>query len=60
MAVATPNGLITPIIKDAGSKGLATIAVESKALAKKARDGKLAPHEYQACSSPRTRVSLLT
>ncbi|PVG04612.1 pyruvate dehydrogenase [Serendipita vermifera] len=47
MAVATPNGLITPIIKDVGSKGLAAIAVESKALAKKARDGKLAPHEYQ-------------
>lgn len=47
MAVATPNGLITPIIKDVGSKGLASIAAESKALAKKARDGKLAPHEYQ-------------
>jgi pyruvate dehydrogenase E2 component (dihydrolipoamide acetyltransferase) len=47
MAVATPNGLITPIIKDVGSKGLASIAVESKALAKKARDGKLAPQEYQ-------------
>lgn len=47
MAVATPNGLITPIIKDVGSKGLAAISVESKTLAKKARDGKLAPHEYQ-------------
>lgn len=47
MAVATPNGLITPIIKDVGAKGLATIAAESKTLAKKARDGKLAPHEYQ-------------
>ena len=47
MAVATPNGLITPIVKDVGSKGLAAIATESKALAKKARDGKLAPHEYQ-------------
>ena len=50
MAVATPNGLITPIIRDAGSKGLAAISVESKALAKKARDGKLAPHEYQVRS----------
>lgn len=47
MAVATPTGLITPIIKDAGSKGLATISAEGKALAKKARDGKLAPAEYQ-------------
>ena len=47
MAVSTPTGLITPIIKDVASKGLASIAAESKALAKKARDGKLAPHEYQ-------------
>jgi len=47
IAVATPTGLITPIVKDAGSKGLATISSEAKALAKKARDGKLSPHEYQ-------------
>ncbi|KAJ7110093.1 dihydrolipoyllysine-residue acetyltransferase [Mycena epipterygia] len=47
VAVATPAGLITPIIKDAGSKGLASISAETKALAKKARDGKLAPGEYQ-------------
>ncbi|KAJ7487723.1 dihydrolipoamide acetyltransferase [Mycena galericulata] len=47
VAVATSTGLITPIVKDAGSKGLATISAETKALAKKARDGKLAPAEYQ-------------
>ncbi|KIY45466.1 pyruvate dehydrogenase [Fistulina hepatica ATCC 64428] len=47
VAVATPNGLITPIIHDVGGKGLATISTEAKALAKKARDGKLLPHEYQ-------------
>lgn len=47
MAVAVEGGLITPIIKDAGSKGLATISSESKELAGKARDGKLQPHEYQ-------------
>ncbi|TFL06600.1 dihydrolipoamide acetyltransferase [Pterulicium gracile] len=47
VAVATPTGLITPIIKDVGAKGLATISAETKALAKKARDGKLAPQEYQ-------------
>lgn len=51
MAVSTPTGLITPIIKDVTSKGLASIASESKALAKKARDGKLAPHEYQVRAS---------
>jgi len=47
VAVATPTGLITPIIKDAGGKGLASISAETKALAKKARDGKLQPQEYQ-------------
>ncbi|KAL4064937.1 2-oxoacid dehydrogenases acyltransferase-domain-containing protein [Scleroderma yunnanense] len=47
VAVATPTGLITPIVKDVGSKGLATISSEAKALAKKARDGKLVPQEYQ-------------
>lgn len=47
VAVATPNGLITPIIKEAEHKGLPSISVEMKELAKKARDGKLAPHEFQ-------------
>ncbi len=47
MAVAVEGGLITPIIKDAGSKGLATISAEAKELAGKARDGKLAPEDFQ-------------
>ena len=47
MAVALDQGLITPVIKDIGSKGLAAISQESKTLAKKARDGELKPDEYQ-------------
>ena len=47
VAVAAPSGLITPIIVDAGRKGLAQIGTEMKELAGKARDGKLQPHEYQ-------------
>ncbi|SJL05784.1 related to dihydrolipoamide acetyltransferase component of pyruvate dehydrogenase complex, mitochondrial precursor [Armillaria ostoyae] len=47
VAVATPSGLITPIIRDVGAKGLATISTEAKGLAKKAREGKLAPSDYQ-------------
>jgi len=47
IAVATPTGLITPIVTNVGSKGLTTISAEAKALAKKARDGKLQPQEYQ-------------
>lgn len=47
IAVAIDGGLITPIVKDAASKGLATLSNEVKELAGKARDGKLAPEEFQ-------------
>ncbi|MEO0392618.1 MAG: pyruvate dehydrogenase complex dihydrolipoamide acetyltransferase [Pseudomonadota bacterium] len=47
VAVATPSGLITPIIKRAEEKGLSTISKEMKDLAGRARDGKLKPEEYQ-------------
>ncbi|NOU02303.1 MAG: pyruvate dehydrogenase complex dihydrolipoamide acetyltransferase [Novosphingobium sp.] len=47
VAVAAPSGLITPIIVDAADKGVAQISTEMKALADKAREGKLMPHEYQ-------------
>jgi len=47
VAVATPGGLITPIVKAAETKGLATISGEMKDLAARARDGKLKPEEYQ-------------
>nr|CCC93878.1 unnamed protein product [Trypanosoma congolense IL3000] len=46
VAVATPTGLITPIIKNAHARGLADISNEMKVLAKKARDGALQPHEF--------------
>ncbi|CAN5124131.1 pyruvate dehydrogenase complex dihydrolipoamide acetyltransferase [soil metagenome] len=47
MAVALDAGLITPVIRDITSKGLAAISRESKDLAVRARDGKLQPDEYQ-------------
>ncbi|EAQ30194.1 pyruvate dehydrogenase E2 component [Erythrobacter sp. NAP1] len=47
VAVAAPSGLITPVITEADTKGLAQISKEMKELAGKARDGKLQPHEYQ-------------
>ncbi|KAM8969315.1 pyruvate dehydrogenase protein X component, mitochondrial [Sarcophilus harrisii] len=50
VAVATDRGLITPIIKDAAAKGIQEISLSVKALAKKARDGKLLPEEYQGGS----------
>jgi pyruvate dehydrogenase E2 component (dihydrolipoamide acetyltransferase) len=47
MAVAIEGGLITPVITDVANKPLSKIAQEAKDLALRARDGKLAPHEYQ-------------
>ncbi|CAH6722357.1 dihydrolipoyllysine-residue acetyltransferase component of pyruvate dehydrogenase complex, mitochondrial [[Candida] jaroonii] len=47
VAVATPTGLITPIVKNAHAKGLATISKEVKELGKKAKAGKLQPEEFQ-------------
>jgi pyruvate dehydrogenase E2 component (dihydrolipoamide acetyltransferase) len=47
VAVATPNGLITPIVKKADTKTLAQISAEMKDLAARAKDGKLRPEEFQ-------------
>ena len=47
VAVSTPSGLITPIIKDADSRSLSAISTEMKDLAVRARDNKLKPEEYQ-------------
>jgi pyruvate dehydrogenase E2 component (dihydrolipoamide acetyltransferase) len=47
VAVATPNGLITPIIRKADTKSLRQIAGEMRDLAERAREGKLKPQEYQ-------------
>ena len=50
VAVALDEGLITPIIPSAETKGLADISAKMKDLAVRARDGKLAPEEYQGGS----------
>ncbi len=47
IAVATPGGLITPIVRSADNKGLASISNEIKELAGRAKEGKLQPEEYQ-------------
>ncbi len=44
-AADTPNGLMVPVIRDADQKGILQISQEMGELAKKARDGKLAPAE---------------
>ena len=47
VAVATPTGLITPIVPTTDALGLSDISAKVKDLATRARDGKLAPEEYQ-------------
>lgn len=50
VAVATPSGLITPIVKKAETLGLSSISYKVKDMALRARENKLAPHEYQGGS----------
>ncbi|XP_011687401.1 PREDICTED: dihydrolipoyllysine-residue acetyltransferase component of pyruvate dehydrogenase complex, mitochondrial isoform X2 [Wasmannia auropunctata] len=47
VAVSTDSGLITPIVFGADIKGIVQISKDVKALAAKAREGKLKPHEFQ-------------
>ncbi|RVT84272.1 pyruvate dehydrogenase complex dihydrolipoamide acetyltransferase [Rhodobacteraceae bacterium CCMM004] len=50
VAVAIEGGLFTPVLRDAHLKSLGTLSDEMKDLAQRARDRKLAPHEYQGGS----------
>ena len=50
VAVAIEGGLFTPVLKDAEAKSLSALSAEMKDLAKRARDRKLAPHEYMGGS----------
>ena len=50
VAVAIEGGLFTPVLRDADMKSLSALSGEMKDLAGRARDRKLAPHEYQGGS----------
>ena len=50
IAVAIEGGLFTPVLKDADMKSLSALSAEMKDLAARAKDRKLAPHEYQGGS----------
>jgi pyruvate dehydrogenase E2 component (dihydrolipoamide acetyltransferase) len=51
IAVSLPDGLITPVIRDADLKSIGTLAREAKALAERARAKKLQPAEYSGGSA---------
>jgi pyruvate dehydrogenase E2 component (dihydrolipoamide acetyltransferase) len=50
LAVALPEGLITPVVRDCGRKGIAAIDTELVDLIARARSGKLAPEEYSGAT----------
>lgn len=58
-AVAIEGGLITPIVKNADSLGLAGIATETKRLAALAREGKLQPDEFEGGSFSTSNLGML-
>ncbi len=59
VAVSIPGGLITPIITDAGTKGLAQISTEMSALAAKAKEGKLQPAEFQGGTASLSNMGMM-
>ena len=59
VAVSIPNGLITPIITDAGNKSISAVATEMAALAVKAKDGKLQPHEFQGGTASLSNMGMM-
>jgi pyruvate dehydrogenase E2 component (dihydrolipoamide acetyltransferase) len=58
VAVAIPNGLITPIIRSAESKTLTQISAEMKELAGRAKAGKLKPEEYTGGSASLSNLGM--
>lgn len=50
VAVAIEGGLFTPVLRDADKKSLSSLSDEMKDLAGRAKNRKLAPHEYQGGS----------
>jgi pyruvate dehydrogenase E2 component (dihydrolipoamide acetyltransferase) len=59
VAVSIPGGLITPIIADAANKSLAIIATEMNDLGARAKEGKLAPHEYQGGTASISNMGMM-
>jgi pyruvate dehydrogenase E2 component (dihydrolipoamide acetyltransferase) len=59
VAVSIPSGLITPIIKDAGSKSVAAVSAEMRELGRRAKDGKLKPEEYQGGTASLSNMGMM-
>ncbi len=59
VAVSIPGGLVTPIISEADSRSLSSIAAAMNDLAARAREGKLKPDEYQGGTASLSNMGML-
>ncbi|MFN2326236.1 MAG: 2-oxo acid dehydrogenase subunit E2, partial [Gemmatimonadales bacterium] len=59
MAVAIPDGLITPVIRHADRKSLRQISAEARDLATRSRDRKLQPEEYTGATFTISNLGML-
>ncbi len=59
VAVSIPGGLVTPIISEADSRSLSSIALAMNDLVARARDGKLKPDEYQGGTASLSNMGML-
>lgn len=59
MAVAIPDGLVVPVLRDVENKSLSAIAAESRSLAQKARDRKLTPTEMNGATFSISNLGML-
>ncbi|MCP5396780.1 MAG: 2-oxo acid dehydrogenase subunit E2 [Sphingomonadaceae bacterium] len=59
VAVSIPNGLITPIVQDADGRSLSSIAKAMKDLGARAKEGKLAPEEYQGGTASISNMGMM-
>ena len=59
VAVSIPNGLITPIVTDAGGRSLSAIATAMKDLGQRAKEGKLQPGEYQGGTASISNMGMM-
>lgn len=59
VAVSIPGGLITPIVQDAASRSLSSIAQATVDLAQRAKEGKLRPEEYQGGTASISNMGMM-
>jgi pyruvate dehydrogenase E2 component (dihydrolipoamide acetyltransferase) len=59
VAVSIPGGLITPIVQDANGRSLSAIAQATVDLAKRAKEGKLKPEEYQGGTASISNMGMM-